>query len=229
VEDSMIAPIQNLETRRVNATLHGRSIPRSEDVPGHNVFKGYTEWAENGQRGVGDAIDLFAPPGTPVFAVCDCVQIKHANDASRLEVIYLSDGNITAVYAHVNAVYSGTGVSISQGSVVGYIRSDLADPHVHFEYWEGNHAVSGKTPNILHDILVRRFAPKLIINEKISKAVWDGEKFVIDVAVLAAELGKTTRISGTMSIRNAFDALKIAVTFNTSHLSSQGKVYAFVK
>lgn len=72
---------------RVNATLHGRSVHRPVDVPGHNVFKGYSTWETNGHVGVGDAVDLFAAPGAPVYAMHDGTITDWRNDASRLEVV----------------------------------------------------------------------------------------------------------------------------------------------
>lgn len=133
-------PITDLPNRRVNRTLHGRSVYRPQDVPGHNVFKGYTV------PGTGDGVDLFGAAGTDVLALGDCQQVRHSNDASRLEVIYLQGDGWLGVYAHINATRTGTGSSYQAGAVVGKLRSDLGDPHLHFELWIGGTAVSAPTP-----------------------------------------------------------------------------------
>lgn len=134
---------------RYNTTLHGRSVYRSQDVPGHNVFKGYSTWEGNGHRGVGDALDCFAPAWTPVYAMHDGVQTVWRNDTSKLEVIYIEGGGVTTVYAHIDASYEGTGVPIRRGQHIGRVRGDLNDPHLHLEVWVDGSAVAAKTPGAL--------------------------------------------------------------------------------
>jgi murein DD-endopeptidase MepM/ murein hydrolase activator NlpD len=150
-------PISDFEDLPVNNTLHGRSVYRPYDVPGHNVFKGYSTWQDNGHRGVGDSLDLFCKGRTPVYAIEDCEQIRHSNDESRLEVIYLQGANSLAVYAHINAEYTGIGRNYSKGDVVGLVRSDLNEPHLHFELWYDGKAVSGETPRQLHSKMYKWF------------------------------------------------------------------------
>jgi murein DD-endopeptidase MepM/ murein hydrolase activator NlpD len=144
----MLSPISDLKKRRINKTLHGRSVYRPRDVPGHNVFLGYSTWAANGHVGVGDGLDLFAVGGAPVYAPFDGVQTRWLHDATRLEVIYLerADG-ATAVLAHVNAKHEGTGIKVQAGEIVGWVRKDLSDPHLHFELrMPGPKPLTGKTP-----------------------------------------------------------------------------------
>lgn len=135
-------PLSAFATRRVNATLHGRSVHRPEDVPGHNVFRGYTT------PGTGDGLDLFCAAGTPVVALGDCVQAQHYNDDTRKEVVYLSGDGWLAVYAHIDAASRNTGTSYEAGEEVGRVRGDLADPHIHFELWRDGQAraVNAPTP-----------------------------------------------------------------------------------
>jgi len=134
--------------RRINATLHGRSRFRPGDVPGHNVFNGFT------RPGWGDAVDLFCPGGTAVFAVEACRQVLHRNDASRLEVIYLQGDAFLLVLAHVEAAFTGTGHRFRAGEVVGRVRGDLGDPHLHLEIARGRRGqeapLVGRTPVELH-------------------------------------------------------------------------------
>ncbi len=135
-------PLSAFSTRRVNTTLHGRSVHRPEDVPGHNVFRGYNA------PGTGDALDVFCAGGTPVVALADCVQTRHSNDGTRKEVIYLQGDGWLAVYAHIDAASGNTGTSYQAGDEVGRVRGDLTDPHLHFELWRDGQerAVNAATP-----------------------------------------------------------------------------------
>lgn len=139
---------------RINATLHGRSVYRPVDVPGHNVFKGYSTWETNGHDGVGDAVDLFAPGRTAVLAMHDGAITEWRNDASRLEVVYLEGGGLITVYAHVNfnEAYR-VGAKLSAGDPIARVRGDLTDPHLHLEVWADGKAISGRTPAALLDAL----------------------------------------------------------------------------
>lgn len=139
---------------RYNNTLHGRSVYRPQDIPGHNVFKGYSTWASNGHRGVGDGLDCFGPARTPVYAMHDGVQTVWRNDTQKLEVIYIEGGGITTVYAHIDATHEATGVRIKRGELVGYVRGDLKDPHLHLEVWVDGKAVSSGTPATLATKLI---------------------------------------------------------------------------
>lgn len=146
----LIPPIEKFDSATVNNTLHGRSVYRSEDVPGHNVFKGWSTWASNGHKGVGDGLDIGGQGWrTPVVAVCDGVQTYFANDMTKLEVLYLEGDGIVAVYAHVNAVYEGTGKHWKQGDTIGVLRGDLNSPHVHFELWVDGAVLADQTPERL--------------------------------------------------------------------------------
>lgn len=126
---------------RYNVTLHGRSIYRPYDIPGHNVFKGYTTWARTG-KAVGDALDCFAPAWTPVYAMHNGVQTVWRNDTTKREVIYIEGGGVTTVYAHIDAAYEGTGIQIRAGQMIGRIRGDLNDPHLHLEVWVDGKAIA---------------------------------------------------------------------------------------
>lgn len=145
----LVPPIDSFTLRRVNNTLHGRSVYRPEDVPGHNCFRGYSEWDRNGNIGVGDALDLFSAKKAPVYAIGDCTQTRWKNDATRLEVIYLEGDNWVAVYAHINATHEGTGIKLKAGDIVGHVRGDLSDPHLHFELWVDGKAIAASTAKML--------------------------------------------------------------------------------
>lgn len=129
-----------------NNTLHGRSIHRCEDVAGHNVFKGWRTWLDTGKC-VGDALDSYCPPYTPVYAMHDGTQTVWRNDTEKAEVIYIQQGPVTTVYAHINARYEGVGIPIERGQQVGVVRWDLRNPHLHLEVWENpRHAIAALRP-----------------------------------------------------------------------------------
>ena len=159
-------PILHLATRRVNATLHGRSVHRPVDVPGHNVFKGYGIWSVNGHVGVGDAVDLFGDAGEAVFAIADGVQVQWQGDTTRKERVYIA-GHVNgmayiAVYAHINAVQEGQNIPVKRGTIVGHLRSDLADPHLHFELWLAGNTLHAPTPDALRDKIAAKCGPLLL-------------------------------------------------------------------
>lgn len=147
----MVEPIKDFKNRVINATLHGRSVYRHEHVENHNIFKGYTT------PGTGDALDIYAPAGTAVYALDDCTQTTWSNDTTKKEVIYLTGSNWVAVYAHIDASYEGVGIKIKRGAVVGHLRGDLSNPHLHFELWINGKSISGSTPQILQDKMKQIF------------------------------------------------------------------------
>ena len=155
----LIAPIEKFATAGINNSLHGRSVYRSEDTDGHDVFKGWNTWRTNGHRGIGDALDIAGQGWrTPVVAVCDGVQTVFRNDTTKLEVVYIEGSGITAVYAHINAVYEGTGKHWKQGETIGIVRGDLKWPHLHLELWVDGAVVADQTPERLRAKMLAVFA-----------------------------------------------------------------------
>lgn len=149
-------PISQFATRRTNRTLHGRSVYHPGDLPGHNVFKGYS------RPGTGDAVDLFCGAKTPVYAVADGVVTRWQNDATKKEVVYVEGRGVTTVYAHID-FYQGfrVGGPISEGETVGRVRADLNDPHLHFELWVNGESVSAPDPERLQtEMWTDYFAPE---------------------------------------------------------------------
>lgn len=71
---ALLSPMPSLDLRRLrlNRTLHGRSVYRPQDVPGHNVVKGYST------PGVGDALDLFCAAGTRWLTVYAHLHVREA-------------------------------------------------------------------------------------------------------------------------------------------------------
>ncbi|HOJ22258.1 MAG TPA: hypothetical protein PLU39_09065 [Armatimonadota bacterium] len=189
--------------QRINATLHGRSRFRPADVPGHNVFNGFT------RPGWGDAIDLFCSGGTAVYAAEECRQVLHRHDASRLEVIYLQGSRLLLVMAHVDAARAGTGHRYRAGEIVARVRSDLRDPHLHLEVACGQRGqekpLAGRTPRELLTQLRELFLP--------------APARVVDV-VTGDVLGEVFSLD---EIPRAFPGC--AVVPGGDHRADQGKVY----
>ena len=134
----MRSPLSEFITKlRVNKTLHGRSVYRKKDVPGHNVFQGYNSFD-------GDAVDLFALAGTPVIAmesgrVTECVD---EGPKSRLKVV----GEYSIMYAHINVKdIIHVGSEITEGQVIGYIGKEIKDPHLHLELRKNGVSISAST------------------------------------------------------------------------------------
>lgn len=103
---------------------------------------------------VHDAIDIPAPPGTPVIAAADGEIIKlFQSERGGVTIYQLSaDKKLVFYYAHLQRYEDGlhTGKRVRQGEVIGYVGdSGNAGPgnyHLHFSiafiadpkrYWEG--------------------------------------------------------------------------------------------
>lgn len=141
----MISPIKNgIANRRYNKTLHGRSVYRKTDVPGHNVVLGYS------RPGAGDGLDIFVPAGEPVFAMHDGRINRIADRGGRLACIYVAGKSMTTVYAHLHIHERiKLGMVVREGECVGWVGRKLADPHLHLEVWMDGKCISAKTPSLL--------------------------------------------------------------------------------
>lgn len=156
----LTAPVDDFDGRRVNRTLHGRSVYRNENVTGHNVFKGWSTWKSNGHRGVGDGLDVYGLGwDTPVVAVCDGRITSWRNDTSKLEVVYLEAPGVVAVYAHIDYRPKPERFprAVSRGEMLGVMRGDLNDPHLHFELWLDGKALAAPTATQLRELMSVRF------------------------------------------------------------------------
>lgn len=84
------------------------------------------------------AIDYGASPGTPIFATGQG-KVSYAGWGSGLGLyVKVSHGGVyDTVYAHMSGLASGvrSGVSVSQGQVIGYVGSTgyATGPHLHYE------------------------------------------------------------------------------------------------
>ena len=134
----------NILVLRRNKTLHGRSVYRPKDVPGHNVVHGYNS------PGTGDALDLFTCAGLPVHAMHDGRVIHVGERAGKLACVYLVGGDYFTVYAHLHikdAIVAGAEVHL--GQVIGYVGDKLKDPHLHLEVAVNDKPISAKTARML--------------------------------------------------------------------------------
>jgi murein DD-endopeptidase MepM/ murein hydrolase activator NlpD len=219
----MIAPISNFMSRRLNKTLHGRSVYRKQNVSGHNCFKGFTT------PGVGDGIDLFGPAGESVYAIEDCTQTRWSNDTTKLEVIYLTGKNWVAVYAHIDATHEGTGMKIMRGEEVGKIRGDLYDPHLHFELWINGRSLSARTSKdlqVMTDKLFVEDIPSIVIVNaaRIPYTLVNGSA-IIQLRPFANALGLVVNA-------DAYPIIKIGdrvITYTAIENSAYVKVRAFAE
>jgi murein DD-endopeptidase MepM/ murein hydrolase activator NlpD len=252
-----VEPIRDMGARTTNLTLHGRSVYRPIDVPGHNAFKGYTTWANNGHVGVGDAVDLAGLAGDEVYAIADGIQTLWQNDMTRKEVIFLEGEGWLAVYAHINAAKEGVNLPVSKGECVGRLRGDLSSPHLHFELWLGGKAVSAPRPGELRDSMRAKLGltdnvpqpgdPRLIVAKPAAGASsidglaylevpsrWNHAANIIeaDTRALGAWLGKNASgLPDFEHIRVALEHMGVPATCNLTHLHSatDPRVYVFTR
>ena len=132
---------------KVNRTLHGRSVYRKTNVRGHNVFKGYSN------PGVGDAIDLFCPAGTEVYAM-HSGRITVRGKGTLSENVFLtgvqSSIEVVTVYAHIKTKDSlKSGSTVTAGQVIGWVNRLLKNPHLHLEIWIDDKVLTEGTPSKL--------------------------------------------------------------------------------
>jgi len=136
---------------RLNRTLHGRSVYRKRDVPGHNCIVGYNT------PGKGDGLDLFLPAGTPVYSMHEGKVTRLFGKGGLLEGIYLWNGktgadSVLTVYAHLNLKsHIAVGSHVYAAQTIGYIGRKLKDPHLHLEAWIGGKSLAGNTAHRLRD------------------------------------------------------------------------------
>lgn len=133
---------------RLNKTLHGRSVHRPEDVPHHNVVKGYND------PGTGDAVDFFSDAGTLVQCCHDGKVVAARSIPGAGFVVYVSGGAhghlVTTVYCHLSGKGRvAFGKVLHMGDKIGYVSRELSDPHLHFEVWVDGIAFSGTRPDVL--------------------------------------------------------------------------------
>lgn len=242
-------PIANLSSVSLNTTLHGRSVFRPQNVPHHNVYKGYNN------PGTGDANDLFCPAGTPVFAVEDGHQTQIRGDGLGGTVIYLEANGFTAVYAHIDPVHTGVNHQYSKGDIVAHVGNHINHTHVHFELWINGHSVNAPTPGKLRMKFIQLTGgaddtaddsdPRLIVakpgtgpmslnglvyNEMPARFDHVAGEFLVDTHALGAWLGKSSDgLAAMLPIREALRDMNVDASFNVDNLFSttDPRVYVF--
>lgn len=150
----MVSPLRlGIGNRRYNRTLHGRSVYRKADVPGHNIVLGYS------RPGVGDALDIFVLAGEPVIAMHGGRIDRIADRDGRLACIYVAGKGVTTVYAHLHIHEKiKLGSSVREGERIGWVGRKLNDPHLHLEVWADGKCVSARTPKELATKIMRMIA-----------------------------------------------------------------------
>ncbi len=145
-------PLPNsLGSYRLNRTLHGRSVHRPKDVPGHNVVRGWS------RPGTSDALDLFCTAGTPVYAMHAGHITRIADPDGRLSCIYIDSLHNVTVYAHIKLKWwVRLKKSVRAGQCIGYVGRKLADPHLHMEAEVAGVTLYGKTPRALRDRFIEQ-------------------------------------------------------------------------
>lgn len=125
----------NITKCKLNATLHGRSVHRQENVSGHNVFMGYTDRD-------GDGLDVFVRAGTDVYAMHGGRIIDLVRTGKKARVM-IASAKEKSMYAHINPKpYFNVGSSVKAGQLIGYVGDLLDHPHLHLEIWVDGKAIS---------------------------------------------------------------------------------------
>lgn len=81
-------------------------------------------------------IDIAAPGGTEILAVCDGVVVKSTYNAIRGNYVEIDHGGgITTLYQHMSQRKCTVGDTVSQGDVIGLVGTtgNSTGNHLHFE------------------------------------------------------------------------------------------------
>jgi murein DD-endopeptidase MepM/ murein hydrolase activator NlpD len=115
------------------------------------------------------AVDILAPRGTPVLAVCDGTLERLSTSSRGGRGLYLRarSGGLCYYYAHLDRYSTGLGpgLTVYRGQVLGYVGSSgnaPADaPHLHLAVLrtEGGQPCAGGTPVDPYPLLARSHRP----------------------------------------------------------------------
>ncbi len=125
-------------------------------VPVHGVAPREVADSYAARRGdrAHEALDIFAPRGTPVVAAVDAEVRRVSENALGGRTVYLVDrgGRFVLYYAHLDRYHrrARVGARVASGDVIGYVGSTGNAPpnlpHLHFQllrvipgsrWWEG--------------------------------------------------------------------------------------------
>ncbi len=97
---------------------------------------GSPHFADEFSRGKHNGVDIFAPEGTPIFAVDDGT-VRYAEDTKGGHAFYLRGTDGTVYYGAHLSRYEGADRSVLAGEVLGYVghtgNAAQTSPHLHFE------------------------------------------------------------------------------------------------
>jgi murein DD-endopeptidase MepM/ murein hydrolase activator NlpD len=83
-----------------------------------------------------EGIDIAAPTGAPIFSAAAGTVIYAGWLGGYGNLVVVDHGGgVSTAYAHMSSIASGTGQSVAQGQVIGYVGSTghSTGPHLHFE------------------------------------------------------------------------------------------------
>ena len=92
-----------------------------------------------------EGVDMFAPYGTPLYAVADgYIYRSYTNPLGGLAINLIDEAGNMYYYAHMSATYVVSGQEVRMGDVIGAVGTSGnaagTPPHVHWQYHPGNGA-----------------------------------------------------------------------------------------
>jgi peptidoglycan LD-endopeptidase LytH len=102
---------------------------------------GYPRSGGRGHQGV----DMFAPMGTPLYAVAEgTIYRVYTNTLGGLAINLIDNAGDMYYYAHLSAAYVTSGQKVGTGQVIGAVgdsgNARGTPPHLHWQYHPGNGA-----------------------------------------------------------------------------------------
>ena len=120
--------------------INGKTCP----VGTPNGFIDSWGYARSGGRSH-EGVDMFAPMGTPLFAVAEGTIFRvYTNTLGGLAINLIDEDGNMYYYAHLSAAYVTDGQKVGVGQVIGAVgdsgNARGTPPHVHWQYHPGNGA-----------------------------------------------------------------------------------------
>lgn len=115
---------------------------------GNSAIQSFWGAPRDGGRRSHEGVDIFAPTGRPVVAVCDGFIRESGYSGLGGKIVWLSDPQrrLEAYYAHLDEQYVSTGDYVQAGDTLGTVgktgNAKRTPPHLHFGIyrWSG-HAI----------------------------------------------------------------------------------------
>ena len=130
-------PIDPNKITTYNSSPHGNSVFSPSPNPGHGTLER--------KNGVGDAVDLYAPTGTPIYSPFSgtCTLLNKSTKIENARIIS-NDKKMIVRLVHIDGQNCSDQVQAAQQ--IGILRQLNNGSHLHFELWINGSPIASKSP-----------------------------------------------------------------------------------